>query len=230
MKSTLLNPKTLFLTTLVGVCVFTFLDQLRFPDSSRNFLGDTKRAELSANGPITQVFQAKENGLEGLQIFMGDTDLGLGERIDFTLSDASCKTVIHQSNRTMFSLPVTRDIRFTFPALPASIGEAYCLSVEYYPGFLRKKERPYIRVTEDERAKDIFYTDHGKEKVYIGRSLQLRPLYAPQENSIASRVEALENRLSQYKPVFMKGHMLTLGTFVFLLSLGFFSWVARQRD
>lgn len=231
MKSAWFNPpKTLFLTAIAGVSVFAFLNQLHFPDSSRNFLGDTKRAELSTNGPITQVFQAKENGLEGLQVFMGDTDLGFGERIDFALLDASCRTIIRQASRNMFSLPAIRDIRFVFPPLLSSANTAYCLSIEYHPGFMKKKERPYIRVAEDEQSESLSYTDHGKEKTYAGRTLEIRPLYAPDTGSLSARIKELENRLSQYKPAFIKGSMLALGASGSLLAIVFFVWIARRKD
>lgn len=229
MKSAWLNTKTIFLTGIAGVSVLAFFGQLHFPDSSRNFLGDTKRAELSTNGPITQVFRANQNHLEGFQIFMGDTDLGFGERIDFALLDATCETTLSRSSRSMFSLPTTRATHFTFPTLPASMDETYCLSIQYHPGFMKKKERPYIRVTEDEQFKDVSYTDHGKEKTYPGRTLQIKPLYAPTEGSFA-RIGELENRLSQYKPAFAKGSMLALGIAGIFLAIVFFIWIARRED
>lgn len=230
MKSVWLNKKTLFLTAVLGVCGAAFSNQLRFPDSSQNFLGDTKRAELSASGPITQVFTADRNGLEGFQIFMGDTDLGLGERIDFVLADPSCQKVFARTSRNIFSFPVTRDTRFIFPPLLSSANTAYCLSIEYHPGFIKKKERPYIRVAEEESYKDLSYTDHGKGKAYPGRTLQIRPLYAPEAADLPDRIEALENRLSQYKPAFMKGSMLTFGALGFLLGILFFVWIVRQKE
>lgn len=230
MKPTWLNSKILLLILLAGVCVFIFIDQLHFPHSSRNFLGSTKRAELSANEPITQLFLASQNRLEGFQVFMGDTDLGLGERIDFALSDQSCHKVFARASRNMFSLPATRDIRFIFPIFSASAGEVYCLSIEYHPGFMKKKERPYIRVAEDEQSKGFSYTDHGKEKTYADRMLEIRPLYAPEGGSLTDRVEALENRLSQYKPVLAKGSMLAFGVSSFFLAIVFFVWIARRED
>lgn len=230
MKTTWLNPKAIFLATVIGVCAWVFIDQLSFPQPSRNFIGDTKRAELSVNGPITQVFRIRENGLEGFQVFMGDTDLALGERIDFTLMDTSCATTINQMRRTMFSLSAIRDVRFMFPTISDSADRQYCLSIEYHPGFMKKKERPYIRVTEDEQSKDISYTDHGKEKTYVGRTLQVRPLYAPMDGTVTARIMVLENRLSQYKPAFIKGSMLTLGASGFFLAIAFFAWIARRRE
>ena len=117
-----------------------------------------------------------------------------------------------------------------FPPLPTSMGATYCFSIEYHPGFMKKKERPYIRVAEDEQSKSLSYTDHGKEKTYPGRTLEIRPLYAPEENGTTSKITTLENRLSQYKPAFAKGSMLTLGASGFFLAIAFFVWIARRED
>lgn len=230
MKLARFNTKTLFLAFAIGACGVAFFNQLHFPDSSQNFLGSTKRAELSANGPITQVFIADQDGLEGFQIFMGDTDFGLGERIEFMLSDPTCHKVFARAIRNMFSIPTTRGIHFVFPTIPASTNNSYCLSIEYHPGFTKKKERPYIRVAEEWSSQEFSYTDHGKGKTYPGRTLEIRPLYAPEGGSLTDRVGALENRLSQYKPAFAKGSMLAIGVSGFLLGILFFFWIARQRN
>ncbi len=230
MKLARFNTKTLILTVTIGACGVAFFSLLHFPDSSQNFLGDTKRAELSANGPITQVFIADQDELEGFQIFMGDTDLGLGERIEFMLSDPTCHKVFARASRNMFSIPTKRDIHFVFPTIPASTNNSYCLSIEYHPGLLKKKERPYIRVAEAESSQELSYTDHGKGKTYLGRTLEIRPLYAPNGGNPTERIEALENRLSQYKPAFAKGSMLTLGVSGLLLGILFFTWIARRKE
>ncbi|MFA9262137.1 MAG: hypothetical protein ACEQSB_02140 [Undibacterium sp.] len=230
MKQALFNTKTVLIAGITTACLFAFISQLHFSDSSQNFLGETKRAELSPNGPITQVFQANRNGLEGIQIFMGDTELSLGERIDFTLLDPSCQNILSQSSRTFLSPQIVRDIRFIFPVLSKSNDETYCLSIEYHSGLIKKKERPYVRVAEDKTSDGLSYTDHGKGKTYTGRTLQIRPMYAPEDTGISSRFMELENRLSQYKPAFMKGYMLTLGALSLLFGFSFFVWIARQKD
>lgn len=230
MKPALSKTKVMFSIGLVTIWLLTFFYQLHFPDSSQNFLGETKRVELSPNGAITQVFTATRNGLEGFQIFMGDTDLNLGERIDFTLLDSSCQNILSQSSRTSLSPQILRDIRFIFPVLPNSKNVAHCLSIEYRPGLIKKKERPYIRVTENEQFSDVSYEDHGKDKIYTSRTLQVRPIYAPEDSGISGRFMELENRLSQYKPAFMRGYILTLGAFSILLGFSFFVWIARKKD
>lgn len=229
MKPTLLNTRAVLIAGIATATLF-FISQLHFPDSSRNFLGDSKRAELSTNGPVTQIFQANRNGLEGIQIFMGDTELSLGEHIDFKLLDPSCQNVISESSRTPFSSGTLRGIRFTFPAITKSANQVYCLSIEYHSGFSKRKERPYVRVTESDQLKESSYTDHDKGKTYPGRTLQIRPLYAPENSTPFARLMELENRLSQYKPAFIKGCMLTLGTLNIILGFSFFIWIARQKD
>jgi hypothetical protein len=125
-------------------------------------------------------------------------------------------------------LPTTRDILFTFDPIPDSTGQAYCLSIEYRDGLMKRKERPYIRVTENEDFQASAYTDSGKGKTYAGRTLQIRPLYAP--TTLVARFGELENRLSQYKPVFAKGSVLMIGIAGILLGLLFFCSLFKRLD
>ncbi len=218
----------IMLTLILLVLALRFFTSLNFPDPTINFLGDTKRAELGKNAPLTQIVHINKSNLSGFQIFMGDTELFFGESLEFALLDSDCQNLIRQSKRTFFSLPIQRDTHFTFDPLPKSAGESYCLSVVYQPGFLERKERPYIRATEDERFAEFSYTDYGKDKTYPGRTLQIRPLYGA--TSASERVSELENRLSQYKPALAKGLMLGLGLLGILLGLIFFFRVARADD
>ncbi len=222
---------TVFLVMMSGIGL-VFFSNLSFPDARLNFLGESKRAELTSGAALTQVILIEQDRLKGFQIFMGDTDLAFGERLDFTLLDPTCHKVLARSRRTFFSWPVIRAIHFTFNPIRESAGQAYCLSIEYRDGLMKRKERPYIRVTENEDFQVSVYTDNSKNKTYIGRTLQVRPLYTAA--TFSERIGELENRLSQYKPAFMKGSMLILGSggvlvgLVFLWVLG--ATIAKEKD
>jgi|GEM_PF-4639436 len=212
----------------IGLLVIAFLGQLRFPDSSVNFLGETKRAELGKNGALLQPVRIDHNGLEGFQIFMGNTGLSFGEQLSFKLLDANCQVTIQKQSTTSLSLPPINGMRFTFDPIAESRGEAYCLSIEYRPGLIDRRERPYIRATEGDMFLDASYTDTGKGKTHVGRTLQIRPLYAP--DTSLGRLQELENRLSQYKPAFVKGLVASIGLIGILLGLLFFRVISRNDD
>lgn len=216
----------LFLTVTLGFLFFS--ERLLFPDSTIKFLGESKRVELAPGKPVTQVFTISENGLAGFQLFMSDTDLALSESLEFTLLDPTCSTEIRKMTRTAFALPVTRELRFTFDPIEDSLGNSYCLSVRFDDGPKAQSDRPSIRATENESFENESYTDTGKNKTYIGRTLQVRPLYS--EPSYGSRFQQLENRLSQYKPILFKGYVLAIGALTLLLGMIFFWLISRKTE
>lgn len=216
----------LFLTVTLGFLFFS--ERLLFPESAIKFLGESKRVELAPGKPTTQVFTIRERRLAGFQLFMGDTNLGLGESIEFSLLDPTCSTEIRKMTRTALAFPVTRELRFTFDPIEDSANKSYCLSIRFDEGPKRQSERPFIRATEDSAFENQSYTDTGKNKTYIGRSLQVRPLYG--ELSYNSRFQQLENRLSQYKPVLFKGYALAIGVLIIFLGMIFFWLISRKTD
>ena len=211
---------------LGSLIALSSLSEISFPTADRNFLGDTKRAELTKHGSITQVFQAEQEAIEGVRIFMGDTELGIGEWLEFQILDPSCQKVLRQKTHTLFSLPGERGVVFHFDPISESAGKTYCLSIAYRSGWIDRKDRPYIRVTDLVGAS---YTDSGKQKSYPDRTLQFRPLYAPEGGHVIGRIRELENRLSQYKPAFAKGNMMLLGTMSTALGALFFILIDRAN-
>ncbi len=216
----------LFLAVTLGF--FFFSERLLFPDPAIKFLGESKRVELTPGKPVTQVFTIRESRLAGFQLFMGDTDLGLGESIEFSLLDPTCSVLVKKMVRTAFTFPVTRELRFTFDPIEDSLGKSYCLSVRFDEGRQKQSERPFIRATEDSAFESYSYTDTSKNKTYIGRSLQVRPLYS--EPSYGNRFQQLENRLSQYKPVLFKGYVLAIGVLIIFLGMIFFWLISRKTE
>lgn len=212
--------------TALGLLFFS--ERLLFPDSTIKFLGESKRVELTPGKPVTQVFTISKEQLSGFQLFMGDTDLALGESLEFTLLDPTCSTEIKKMTRTAFALPLTRELRFTFDPIEDSAGKSYCLSIRFDQGLSKRTERPFIRVTEDPSFESLSYTDRNKNKTYIGRSLQVRPLYS--EPGYAHRLQQLENRLSQYKPVLLKGYVLTIGVLTVSFGMFFFWLISRKAN
>jgi hypothetical protein len=198
----------LILIVLVGGGA-SFLSSLSFPDTSYNFLGETKRVELSPGQPVTQVFSAMSDRLERIKIVMGDTHLGLTERIEFALLDATCSVVLRSATRHWYTPEPRIFTSFDFEPLVESAGQRYCLSLTYVSSARQRKDRPFIAASEGGAFASMSYTDAGKGRTYEHRSLHIRPSYG--EATITGRLWQLENRLSQYKPAIVKGYMLLLG-------------------
>lgn len=201
---------------------------LSFPDSSYNFLGKDKRVELEPGKSVTQVFEAKHDGLNQIKIIIGDLgSLGIHDSIDLTLAQSNCETPIATDTITSFTREPKIYYYFDFDRIPDSIGKSYCLKISY-TATERKKERPYLRANEGEPFARTAYFDDARSRFYEGRSLQMRPSYS--NISFSQNFHELENRLSQYKPAFMKGSVLVLGLTVAFASILLGVIVIRMKD
>ena len=205
------NERSLLTALFVGGLLWifsSFLSDLSFPDSSYHFLGSTKQAKLDSGKPITQIFTSKENNLNQIKIIVGNTDLWLTEKIVFELADAFCETTIARDTMTIFTPESHIYYHFNFPAIPDSAGQTYCFRVTYFSSFDRGSDRPSLGASEGEAFVGQSYFNSGTQRLYEDRTLQMRPGYG--SGSLLNDLEQLNNRISQYKPAFLKGTALTL--------------------
>lgn len=185
-----------------------FFINLSFPDTSYSFLGATKKAKLDSGKPVTQVFTAKADHLNQIKIIVDDIDLRLREKIVFELADAFCETTLARDTMTLFTPKPHIYYHFNFPAIPDSAGQTYCFRVAYFSPFEGDYDRPYLGASEGEQFAGWSYFNEGNNRIYEDRTLQMRPAYG--SGSLLNDLEQLNNRLSQYKPEFLKGTPLTL--------------------
>lgn len=206
-----------------------FIGHLSFPDSSYNFLGKDKKAKLDPGTSITQVFESKQNGLNQIKIIIGNIDkLPFGETILLELRDPACETTLAENAITALTEDPNIYYRFRFPRIENSEHEKYCLKISYEAQEKRGEDRPYIAASDNDTFSNTSYTDTSDGKTYFGRSLQIRPSYA--NTSLANNLRELENRLSQYKPNYIKGLILLTGCFTILASLFLTFLLIRSKE
>ncbi len=195
---------TVFLFGIVGI-FWTFLSSFGLGESSYNFLGKTKKVTLSPGAPVTQTFTAQENNLYQVRVVMGNVNLQDDDRIEFRLMNEGCLDTI--ATRDFHGKPSEQGVYtvFEFPSLTDSLYQYYCLAVTYFSNENRKGEKPYLSATDVPNPifSDRTLTDTSKNKVYPGRTLFLRPAYT--DGSLLGDLSRLVERLSQYKPGFLKG-------------------------
>lgn len=205
------NERVWFLTILIVGLLWifgSFFAHLSFPDSSYNFLGTTNKVKLDSGKPVTQTFEAKEGNLNQIKIVVGNADLWLTEEIVFELADASCETTIARDTMTMFTPESHIYYHFNFPTLPDSAGQTYCFKATYFSRFDRGSDRPYLGASAGDQFSGWSYTNEGNNRTYENRTLQMRPGYSA--GGFLGDLGQLNDRISQYKPEFLKGSALTL--------------------
>src|SRR3989344_1712630 len=196
----------LFISGLVWIFGAFFIN-LSFPDSSYNFLGSSGKAKLDPKKPITQTFTAQENNLNQIKIIVGNFNLTPQESIDFELADVSCESTVAKQSITYLTLDPHIYYHFNFPLIADSAGQTYCLKITYFSPVDRGIKRPYIATSDGEQFRGFSYTNEGNQRIYENKTLQMRPSYGT--GSVLGDLHQLNNRISQYKPMFVKGWTLT---------------------
>lgn len=204
-----------------------FFANLSFPDSSYNFLGSTEKAKLDSGKPISQKFIAKDNNLNQIKIIIGNSNLWPMEKIVFELADSSCESIIARETMTFLTPEPHIYYRFNFPEIADSQGKEYCFKATYFSTFDRGIERPFLGASEEEQFAGMSYFNEGNGRLYQDRTLQMRPSYGTR--SFVGDLNQLNNRISQYKPVYLKGHALTAIFVTFLLGTLLLGWLLVFR-
>ncbi len=195
---------TFFVFGIIGI-FWTFLADFGLGESDYNFLGKTKKVTLSPGAPVTQTFIAHENNMHQIRVVLGRGDIKRGEQIEFRLMNEICEETL--ATKIFHSEPRSQGVYtvFDFPAITNSKDRTFCFSATYFSDENRKGEKPYLSATDisDPLFSDRTLTDTNKNRAYPGQTLFLRPAYT--SGSLSGDLSNLVNRLSQYKPVFLKG-------------------------
>lgn len=200
---------SLFLLGIVGI-FSTFLVSFGLGESSYNFLGKTKKVTLSPGAPVTQTFTAHENNLFQVRFVLGNVDMKHNDHLEFRLMDEACRDTIETKQWNSRPTEQGTYTIFTFSPVINSRDRTYCFSATYYSDENRKGEKPYLSATDisDPLFSDRTLTDTNKNKVYPSQTLFLRPAYT--SGSLSGDLSHLVDRLSQYKPEFLKGSTIII--------------------
>jgi hypothetical protein len=203
-----------------------FISGLKFGDSDYNFLGKKDQQKLSIDKPLTQVFTAKKNGLSEVKFHIGNQNLWPGEAIRFELRDARCENILATDSWTPLHGKPLIYTRFDFSQIPDSAEKQYCAYIVYTSPLERKSsDAPHINTN---KSLGQSFTATAKNKVYENETLQMRPAY---DSGLPSDAWQLVERMSQYKPEYIKGlPLLILLTITVLGSIALGIWIVFAKD
>jgi hypothetical protein len=194
---------------------------LSFPNAENTFTEEGE-VKLYPNHPISQIFVAKQNGLNQLDIAIRDFNEWSKNKISFELKDSNCDQTIASNTIDIFSPDYTIYTPFRFPRIPDSQEKTYCAEVT----FVTDKENfdeaslPFIVYS---RLKGNFFTNSGENnednpgsaKLYNGKTLVMKPAYG--SGIFSQDISILNDRISQYKPWFLKYHYLYAISILFVI-------------
>jgi hypothetical protein len=163
---------------------------------------------------IMQKFKAERDGLARIKVLFGSSDVSPGGTFTLDILDEDCKKSVRKIELDITSLESDKLTDFIFPKIKDSNGKTYCLTLSYDQMKGGKKAEIFL----SPRAPQVtYFSINGQE--LTDKSMPMRPAY--KNASIFGDIEEMNQRISQYKPFFLKHYYLYFIVFGFLiLSIG----------
>ncbi|MDP1833389.1 MAG: hypothetical protein Q8L11_00455 [Candidatus Moranbacteria bacterium] len=197
-----ISSKKIFLIIFLIITLsiaWRFLNLLSFRDSNI-VLQKGLTVKLRPRESLQQNFVANRDGLTKVEVLLRSPGIKYenGDRMEMKLADADCKETLRTGYLDDSFLNTENLYEFRFDRIPDSQEKEFCLTAT----FANKKEN----------AKSIqFFTMGDKE----GQSLSIRPVY--KNAHIWQDFSELNQRISQYKPWFLKHYYLWIITIAFIV-------------
>ncbi|MFZ1735426.1 MAG: hypothetical protein WAU31_00625 [Candidatus Moraniibacteriota bacterium] len=203
----------IFLVSIVGltaIVIANIAHQWGFPDT-RFPLEKSEKVKLDETGAM-QTFIATRNELSGINILFGGSQTKNGGTLSIALLNASCQEKIIEQKGFTTSFDTENSFRFSFPPISDSKGKTFCLTTHFAPAKGSKKAAIFV-TTNTLPQEALSLSINGEMRP--NESLSFRPVYR-NKTLLADFVE-INQRISQYKPWFLKGITLAVIT---ILSIG----------
>ena len=200
------NSKKILLTILAFFLVGTFWrfsTILYFPHAG-GFLEKDQTIKLQPGETLRQIFSSDSPDLAKVEIILRSPGINPGDRAEAELLDASCQKVLRQGTLADSFLSSNNLYEFSFPALSDSKNQNYCLQLTFKP---QKKSAHalqfFYRSQEGAQFQNL-----STGETFSGNTLSFR--LVSKNPSLWVNLVELDQRISQYKPGFMKGLSLAI--------------------
>ncbi len=235
MNSIKIKMDYIFITILIiGLFLIfnSFLKQLNFPDVNYQ-LTKSKRVTIIPGETLQQKFISTENGLSNVKILFGGKSLAKNYFLDLILADTNCQKEIRKKtllSGQKFSSKNLYD--FKFLPIDNSENKKYCLKI-VYKTIIKNPKKKEVRLFENtwkggnnglnnknnwdelvgggykiirQSTNDAIVKDVNKKELKNNLPIVFRPSY--KNPIVAKDFQQLNQRMSQYKPWFLKGWYL----------------------
>lgn len=191
-----LTPKKCLLAFL-GISIllifFRFSTLIAFPDPHTLEQGEIRK--FYPGETLSQQFIAKRDNLGTVQFLLKPPGIKKGDTVSVKLTDETCTESIREGVLEIPFLNSDNLYLFRFPRVEDSKGKTYCLLLSLQTEHKKK----YLR---------FFTTD--------GQALSMRTVY--RNNHWWQDISELNDRISQYKPWFLKDTFIGTIAILFVLS------------
>lgn len=213
----LLSSKTIPLA-LLGISVllifFKFSTLIAFPES--RILDRDKIQKIYPGQTFSQKFIAKRDNLDTIQILFRTPGIKDGDIMTAKIADETCSDTLREGNLEKPFLNTDNVYLFKFPRIEDSEGKKYCLRLSYRTSNDSTKYLRFFTVAESDPS--LLFMNSATNEALNGQALSLRTVY--RNDSLWQDLCELNDRISQYKPWFLKDFFIgTIATLFVILSI-----------
>lgn len=211
------NAKYVFLGLFVLVLVLVFGRFFRnwsFPDATWTLeKGEKMSISEEKEKEAIQKFTSAQNNLSRIDILFGSSKIGKGGTLDLEIFDKNCDTKMRESRIRTKEIDSDKFFTFSFAKIPDSKDQIFCLKLSFSDWEKDKTRSAQVFTQENTTPSNIYFAIG--EEVFEGRTVSMRPAY--QESSFIGNIQTSIDRISQYKPPFLKDTYLLLITLSFVI-------------
>lgn len=179
-----------------------FFSILYFPDSEVVLGKGDPVISINPGIPLIQKFVAKRNNLGKIELILRTPGPKDEDVIKAEIADETCSNILRQGKIERSFISSGNLYEFRFDRIPDSENKTYCLKIE-------PEKKKFKFFTAESNAY------HFELREAAGRSLAMRTVY--KNENISQDLSELNQRISQYKPWFLKHHYLSAIVILFTL-------------
>lgn len=186
---------------------------MRISFSDNAILRRDDKIKLEPDSPVFQKFTALENNLAGIKFFLSEKNIE-DKNIKLQLLDENCENTLEKKLLKTSLVRTDEYYVFNFSKIKDSKNKSYCFSMTYEPDDGKSKKMPAVTVNYNAGAPFLALIGGQTKNERTDASFAMKLSY--KNESLWQDLEELNQRISQYKPWFLKKSYLALIVIAFI--------------
>lgn len=208
------SSKKILLGIFVAVSALVFLKFLSLVSFSQSeiILEKGELLDMEKQETVAQKFTSNRDNLKKISFLVRSSGVKKGDKVSMRLADENCENVIREGLLLDSFVDSDNLYEFKFKPVPDSNGKTYCILATFEPK--NPNAKPIRLFTTDDN-----HFQFPAENITTGQKmaghLSIRPAF--ENDSVWQDLGELNQRISQYKPFFLKHYFLWFVVISFLL-------------
>ncbi len=211
------SQSKIFFLSIIGIALlgisWQFTKEFSFRDSAI-ILTKGEPIKILPGQTLTQTFIPKPGELKRIEFLVRNPEPKKNDLVTVMLADKNCQTILMETKLTRGYLDSDNLFVATFDdPFTISSDEPLCVMLHFDD---RKHQSAFLRFFTSESQPESLLELRLNGEIQTNQVLSIRPAYI--YPTLSQNLKTLNDRISQYKPWFLKSSFLTLTVIVFLSS------------